>query len=73
MLDAGGTNSGTDPGQTVGEGNGASGSGGARVPLADALPSATDRAGRAMERPGVPPSQRSLVQAYFDNLNGGPR
>jgi hypothetical protein len=71
IFDAGGVNSGQDPGTTSGRGNGASGSGGTRVPVADALPAARDAAGRALERASVPPSLQALVRAYFDNLGTG--
>jgi hypothetical protein len=72
QLDAGGVNGGTDPGQTVGRGNGQTGSGAAFVPLSDVIADYRDRAGRAVERADIPPSQRDLVRDYFDTLaNGG--
>jgi hypothetical protein len=73
-LDSGGSASGNDPGVTVGEGNGSTNRNNARVPIADALPAARDRAGRAMDSMAIPPSLEALVRAYFENLGtGGPR
>lgn len=73
-LDAGGSNTGTDPGQTVGRGNTGSSRGGSHVPYGRVLADYEARATRALDRADVPPSLRALVRAYFDNLAGrGPR
>jgi hypothetical protein len=68
-IDVGGAGSG-DPGETIGKGNGGSTAGQARTPLSKALARYQRQATRAIERGDLPPSMRSLIQAYFDQLSG---
>ena len=70
QIDAGGSSSGDDPGETVGEGDTGSGRGAAHVPYGEVLAEYEARATRALDRADVPPSLRALVRAYFDRLAG---
>jgi hypothetical protein len=54
--------------ETIGTGDGATGSGQRQVPLSDALPGYRQQATDALDATAVPPSVRDLVLAYFDNL-----
>jgi hypothetical protein len=69
-LDAGG-GTGTGDGRTVGMEDGQTAGGAARVPVADVIERYAQQATTAVDRPGVPPSVRDLVRAYFEQLAGG--
>jgi len=62
--------SGTGDSETVGLGQGPTTSGGSQVPLSDALGDYERQAVAALADPSVAPSQRALVQRYFDRLAG---
>ena len=65
---AGATNAG--PSAVTGKVDGATGAGQIRTPLADALPKYTKRASDAARSNSLTPSERSLVRAYFEQLQG---
>jgi hypothetical protein len=69
-LNAGGSPTG-QPGEVIGQGNGSTNRGSARVPLSEALARYEDRATDAVERGELPPSQRDLIRSYFDGLTTG--
>jgi len=58
-------------GETVGEVDGPTAVGAALVPLDVAVRSYEARAARTLDQTPIPPSQRALVQSYFDHLAEG--
>jgi len=56
--------------ETTGLGQGPTIAGGSQVPLSDAIGEFERQAVAALGDPSVPPSQRALVQRYFDRLAG---
>jgi hypothetical protein len=61
---------GQGPSQAAGRGNGPSSRNQAQVPLAQVLPRYQAEATAALQRLGLPASQRALVEAYFAALAG---
>jgi hypothetical protein len=70
QLDAGGSVTGGRPGETVGRGPGATGSGQVQVPLSQVIADYQRRASEALGRGDLPPSSADLVRAYFDAIAG---
>jgi hypothetical protein len=66
-----GGGTGAGDGRTVGVEDGQTAGGAARVPVADVIDRYAEQATTAVDRPGVPPSVRDLVRAYFEQLAGG--
>ena len=55
---------------TVGRSDTKTSDGESRIPLQDALPTYVDQATEALDRPGIPPSERDQIKDYFDSLQG---
>ncbi len=66
-LGLGGTPTGPT-GEVIGQGQGPTGAGGTRVPVADVVGEYADRATEAADRQQLPPSQQELIGNYFDLL-----
>ena len=56
--------------EIVGQGQGITGTSGARVPVGEVLGSYLDEAVESLDRGEVPPAARALVQRYFDAIAG---
>jgi hypothetical protein len=70
-FNVGGNPTGNDPGQTVGQGNTTSGTGGSYVPVNQVIADYLAQATSALDQADIPPSMRALIQAYFDALAAG--
>ena len=70
QLDAGGSVTGSRPGETVGRGPGSTQNGQVQVPLSQVIADYQRRASEALGRGDLPPSSADLVRAYFDAIAG---
>ena len=68
-LDIGGTATGDQTGEVVGEGNASNAGSVPLIPLSEVLPTYEQRAVDALDSLQIAPSDRALVRGYFDALS----